>query len=176
MTPLYRRLLGSRFDDLPARVRALHDFDAVVRWHGRADVERGGGALVRGVCGLLRLPPAGRDQSLTVMFEPVGDGERWTRLFGSRRFVSVQRAGAGMLLEDIGPVTLQMAVTASADGISLTMIAARFLGLRLPFFLVPRITTREWQAEGRYHFDVAAVLPGLGPVVRYRGWLEPEAR
>ena len=39
--PLYRRVLGARFDELPARVRELHDLDGVRVWNGRASVERG---------------------------------------------------------------------------------------------------------------------------------------
>ena len=39
--PLYRRVLGSRFDALPARVRELHDLHGPSVWAGMASVERG---------------------------------------------------------------------------------------------------------------------------------------
>jgi hypothetical protein len=41
----------------------------------------------------------------------------------------------------------------------------------LPRILAPRIVATEREEGGRFHFDVAAALPLVGPVVRYRGWL-----
>ena len=57
--PLYRRVLGPRFDALPARVRELHDFTGISVWAGRADVERGRSLPRRIAAALSALPPAG---------------------------------------------------------------------------------------------------------------------
>jgi hypothetical protein len=55
--PLYRRLLGARFDALPARARELHDVTETSVWIGRADVERGRSWAARAVATLFSLPP-----------------------------------------------------------------------------------------------------------------------
>jgi hypothetical protein len=34
------------------------------------------------------------------------------------------------------------------------------------------VNAREFERDGRYHFDVVAKLPGVGMLIHYRGWLE----
>jgi hypothetical protein len=170
--PLYRRLLGPRFESLPARVRELHDLDRATVWAGRADVERGRSVASRMVATLFGLPPAGRGQALRVTFEPRGDKEVWCRAFGPAVFRSVQYERAGLLRERVGPSTFIFALDVSAEGMALVLKGVRCLGVPLPRLLAPGVRTFESERDGRYHFEVEAKLPLLGPIVRYSGWLE----
>ena len=77
MMPLYCRLLGAQFDQLPDQVRDLHNVMSAARWSGRADVVRGSSIAARLIATLFGLPPEGSDQALTVTFEPSGDAEVW---------------------------------------------------------------------------------------------------
>jgi hypothetical protein len=172
--PLYRRLLGQRFEQLPARVRELHDVTGASVWTGRANVERGRSRLSNLVATLFGLPPAGRDQALEVSFMPDGGTELWTRRFGSALFRSLQYERGGLLNERVGPSTFVFALATSADGMALKLQAVRFLGVLLPRFLAPAVFTFESEREGHYHFEVEASLPLLGRIVRYEGWLEKE--
>jgi Domain of unknown function (DUF4166) len=173
MTPLYRRLLGPLFDELPAQVQRLHDVEAPVTWSGRADVQRGSTMPARALARLFGLPPHGADQPITVMFVPQGYAEVWTRIFGADRFVSTQRASGDELRETVGPLTLRMTLQGNRSGLGLTLVGARFLGIiPVPGLLLPRIRTHENEIDGRYHFDVEARLPVFGLLVHYRGWLE----
>jgi Domain of unknown function (DUF4166) len=172
MIPLYRRLLGSRFDGLPPQVRALHDISGPAAWAGRANVVRGPALSARAVATIFQLPPAGRDQPLTVTFVPQGDAEVWTRSFGASKFVSTQRAAGPELHESVGPCTLRMTLQADAAGLGLSLTGAQMLGVPVPGFLLPRIRTREDEQGGRYHFDVEAHVPAFGLLVHYEGWLE----
>ena len=173
--PLYRRLLGARFESLPEQVRALHDVTATSVWAGRADVERGRSLAARIVATLFGLPPAGRDQALRVTFEPVAGREIWTRSFGSAVFRSVQYERRGLLRERVGPSTFVFALATPPDGMALKLRGVRFLGVPLPRFLAPSVATFESERDGRYRFEVEASLPLLGHIVRYQGWLEREA-
>lgn len=170
--PLYRRLLGERFETLPARVRDLHDVTGKAVWAGRADVERGRSPPNRLVATLFGLPPAGRDQALRVTFEAVGGKEIWTRTFGTAVFRSVQYERSGLLNERVGPSTFAFALETSADGMALKLQSVRFLGMPLPRLLAPSVFTFESERDGRYRFEVEAALPLLGRIVRYAGWLE----
>jgi hypothetical protein len=38
--------------------------------------------------------------------------------------------------------------------------------------MLPRGIAREYEANGRFHFDVPIALPLIGLLVHYRGWLE----
>ncbi len=64
-TPLYRRVLGARFDALPPKVRALHDLSRPCTWRGEADVERAVAAARRAFEGAWStMRPAERGQIL----------------------------------------------------------------------------------------------------------------
>lgn len=172
--PVYRRVLGVAFDALPGRVRQLHDLDTTAVWAGRADVKRGPSLVARVIAAMFGLPPDGGDQPLIVTFKPAGDSEVWERNFSGRRFRSTQYVSKGLIFEAIGPITLVLKPVASSSGLSLEMPAAKFFGMPLPLFAVPRIATREWEVDGRYRFEVSATLPLFGLLVAYAGWLEKQ--
>jgi hypothetical protein len=173
--PLYRRVLGSRYDMLPPRVRELHDLKGPSTWTGMADVERGR-SLISRLAGLIsRLPPEAPGQSLRVRFEPVGLAENWSRRFGNALFPSVQYEHNGLLCERVGPTTFVFTPLASGKGLTLRLDGFRVVGIPLPRLLHPAVCTSEYEREGRYHFEVEARLPLFGLLVRYSGWLEPVA-
>ena len=172
MVPLYRRLLGERFEQLPPRVRELHDLRGRSVWVGRADVERGRSWASRMAGALTSLPAAGMDQSLRVTFEVRGPEELWTRRFGSATFPSVQYERGGRLHERAGPVTFAFTLGATAEGLTLELAGLRAFGVPVPRSLHPAIATFESEREGRYRFEVEARLPLFGLLVRYAGWLE----
>jgi hypothetical protein len=173
--PLYRRVLGTAFDALPARVRELHNPDGARVWAGVANVERGKSLPSRIAAALTGLPPEGPDQPLRVTFEPVGTTEVWLRQFGSALFRSVQYERGGFLRERVGPTTFVFTALGSAEGLALRLDGFRVLALPLPRLLHPIVHTIECERNGRYHFEVEARLPVFGLLVRYAGWLEPEA-
>lgn len=169
---LYRRLLGARFEMLPAPVRGLHDVTETAVWAGRADVERGSSWASRLLAALFSLPPNGKDQPLRVTFEPRDGGEIWTRAFGAREFRSLQFEKHGLLRERVGPSCLVFALDASAEGLALRLLDVLVLGIPLPRMLHPCVRTMESERDGRYRFEVSSRLPLIGLLVRYAGWLE----
>ena len=172
MTPLYRRLLGARFEELPPRVRELHDLTAPATWTGRADVERGKSWVARLAAALLSFPASGRDQPLSVTFAPDRGRETWTRRFGEKVFPSLQYERGGRLFERVGPSSLVFTLDVSPAGLALVLTGVRFLGVPLPRLLHPAVRTMESERGGRYCFEVEAILPLFGLLVRYSGWLE----
>lgn len=171
MTPLFARLLGSRFDALAPRVRALHLREGTWRYRGAVEVERGRGWLAR-LCGwATRLPPAGRGP---IEVEIVADavGERWTRHVASHAMRSRLWDADGLLCERLGLVTFGFELAARDGAIEWRVRHVRALGLPLPASAFAAVAASEREADGRYHFDVRAALPLAGPLVRYRGWLD----
>jgi len=175
--PMYRQLLGSAFEQLPPRVRELHDSRQPRQWTGNASIRRGRGLLARLVASLFRFPAAGEQVPVSVTFTPEGDGERWTRNFGGRSFSSIQSPGTGrnqyLLVERFGPLRFAMALV--LDGPHLRLIPRRwhFLGMPMPRALLPGGNSFETDDDGRFGFDVEVTVPGIGLIVAYRGTLEP---
>lgn len=172
----YRQVLGAAFDRLPAPIRDLHDRAAVA--DGVADVERGGGRLVGLVADLFGFPKAGRDVPVRVAFDRTPARDLWTRRFDAgaplrSRQVARVRAGRPVLAECLGPFRFDCALEPDGDGLCLRPVGWAALGLPLPLAFAPRADARESVRDGRYAFDVAVRLPGLGLLVRYRGVLRP---
>ncbi len=174
--PLYRRALGRDFESLPREVRRLHEVRGAETWLGEADVERGTHWLARLIATLFGLPPSGPAQPLQVRFTPEHGTEIWERRFGQAVFRSRQtlgaRSGAAVIEEDIGPARLTLIPEVTSDALCLSAGGLRVFGIPMPRLLVPRVTTRETVANGRYRFDVEAQVAGIGRLIRYTGWLE----
>ncbi|MCW0197298.1 SDR family oxidoreductase [Sphingopyxis sp.] len=175
--PIYRRILGTAFDQLPPRVRALHDSMAPRAWSGEARVERGRGLLARLAAAIVGFPKAADAVPVTVTFTPEGTAERWTRNFGGKSFASLQSAGTGrndyLLVERFGPAAFAMALV--VDGGRLRLVPRRWtlFGLPMPRALMPGGPSFETEIDGKFHFNVEIRLPLAGLVVAYRGMLEP---
>jgi hypothetical protein len=175
--PLYRQLLGAAYDTLAAPLRDVHDIAASRAFRGEADVTRGGGRLARLVARITGFPPAGERVPVTVTLTRSGSRELWQRDFAGHRFASVQvlgsGAGEGLLVERFGPLAFAMAVVVEDGRLRLIQRRWSAFGIPMPRWLLPRGEAYEHDAGGRFNFHVDVVLPFVGPVVGYRGWLKP---
>jgi len=172
---LLARILGPAFDGLPEAIRNAHavvDFQVL---QGRVRVDGADTSMGRFVAWLIGFPQQTHDAPITVEMRRDGDAEVWTRRIDGRRFVSRLGAwvpGTGRGTERFGPVTFVIAYAGGSGGLDLTVIGAHVGRLRLPEWLAPRTRARERvDACGRFTFDVSIELPGVGRLVRYRGWL-----
>lgn len=177
--PLYARLLGDAWDKLPPQIRAMHDLSRGLAARGRASVERGTNPLAALTGSIMRFPSAVADTALTVRFDVADGVETWTRTFGVDRFSSRQLAGRGrssrLLCERFGPLSFAMAVVWDGARLSLVMRRWTVFGVALPMWLCPRSQAYESVEDGRFAFHVEITHPMMGLVVRYKGWLAPEA-
>ena len=171
-TPLYRRVLGARFDDLPEPIRAMHDLCGDGGAAGQANVTRGGNPLARLIGWIMRFPKAG-EHRLHVAFTADGSGETWTREFGSQRFSSRLSANQGHLTERFGPLRFTFDLPVTSQGLAMVIRRWTAFGIPMPLALAPRIAASESVEQGRFAFDVAIAMPLIGNIVRYCGRLTP---
>ena len=175
--PLYQRILGAAWEQLPPQIRDMHTVAGAQTAEGRADIERGGNPLSRIIGWLFRFPRRARDVPVTVRFTTDGRRETWRRQFGAHAFSSDHTEGSGrsdkLLEEHFGPFSFGLALVASADRLSFVVRRWKVFGLPLPVALAPFGDSFEFVADGRFHFDVEIRLPLIGLIVRYRGSLEP---
>jgi len=169
---LYERIMGAHYAALPPLVRALHDLHGDAGAAGEGRVERGRNLFARLMARVARFPPAGT-YALHVAFAEQNGRERWTRDFGGHVFSSELSEKQGLAIERFGPMRFGFALEAAADGLTMQLRRWSVLGLRLPLFLAPRIAAREWEADGRFHFDVRLSFPLIGRIAHYTGWLRP---
>lgn len=173
LTPLYARVMGDRFDRLPAAVREMHDLYGDGGAAGEGTVERGANPLARLIGRLVRFPPAGT-YPLHVAFAERGGAETWMRRFGPHRFQSTLSRRGDRVVERFAPLRFAFALPSTDQGLEMMLSGWSAFGIPLPRLLSPRIEAREWQDEaGRFRFLVAIRAPLIGMIVRYTGWLVP---
>ncbi|MEA2955569.1 MAG: hypothetical protein QOJ58_1066 [Alphaproteobacteria bacterium] len=177
--PLYRRILGEAWDSLPEPLQVMHDVTSERTADGVAVVERGSGLLARLVAFVIGLPPAGADIPITVSFRARRGREYWQRNFAGRAFASVQEQGRGrferLVCERFGPLNVGMALVCESERLRFVVRRWCVWGVPLPRALAPRGDSYEFAEAGRFHFHVEIAHPFTGLIVRYRGWLIPQA-
>ncbi|EBA12583.1 SDR family oxidoreductase [Roseobacter sp. CCS2] len=175
ITPLFEAFLGDDYAALPAPVRQLHDVPAARRWAGRAKVTRGPSLWARLIAGVFGFPPASDDTHVTVTMTPQDGGELWERQFGDKRFWSFLKMKDGHMTERFGPFTFTLGLHVADGQLHFPVTSGRFGPIPFPRVLLPVSTAHEYEADGRFHFDVALKAPLTGALmVHYQGWLIPD--
>jgi hypothetical protein len=173
--PLYARILGSAWNELPVEIRAMHDRTALAE--GRASVERGTNPLARMAAWIAGFPAAKPDTSVRVRFEVANGVETWTRTFGDETFASRQYAASGrwdrLICERFGPFVFAMALVREDSRLKLVLRGWSVFGVRLPMWLCVNMQAFETVEDGRFRFHVEVGHRLTGLIVRYRGWLVP---
>ena len=162
--------------EMPPVVDGFHAGQGEKRYCGQASITRGRNPLVRLALWLAGMPRAGADVPVRMRLVIGPEGADWVRDFGghtTRSRLSLTRDGH--VVERFGPFRIAMAVRAERGGLRMDIAGMRAFGVPVPGALRPVSQTREYVGEdGRFRFDVGAAVPGLGPVIRYAGWLEQE--
>lgn len=175
--PLFQQTLGRLFQRLPKAVKAQHGALDILLSHGRCDIERGRAWTARLVGFLFKFPPAGRDLPTLVTVIAGRGREIWHRDFGGEGIFTVleptRKNGAPVIVERFGLVSFDLAIGEAEDGISLTVVGMRALGLTVPHWLWPRLKAVERAEAQRFHFDIDIELSWGAKLIHYRGWVVP---
>lgn len=174
-SPLYRKILGAAWDQIPRAVREMHD--GVRRAVGTATVERGGNPLAQLAGAMMSFPRAG-SHDVSVTFHSDSMRETWRRRFGRHEFSSAQYEGEGraerLLCERFGALEFALALVIDGDRMRLVTRRWRAFGVPLPLWVAPRTDAYEAEEDGSFRFHVEISHPLAGLIVRYRGLLKPE--
>jgi hypothetical protein len=169
--PLWRRILGSEFDLLPAGVRDMFDHNGHRYARGTAEVECGDSRIARLCVTLSGFPRPGKNIPVSILFQADGDADIWHRTFAGRSFSSVHLGTDNVLIERFGALTFVFRLTGSADGVVFDMIETRLFGIALPGPISPIVAAKQSDAQGRFRFEITVDLPVVGRMVRIVGVL-----
>ncbi|WP_108815232.1 SDR family oxidoreductase [Loktanella sp. Alg231-35] len=176
VTPIFVQVLGDSFVELPATLQQTHEVYGPRRWAGRTKVTRGASLWSRILADLIGFPKASDDIAVTVTMTPQNGGELWERRFDGKPFRSFLRPKQGEMTERFGPLTFSLGLHVRDGQLHFPVKSGRLGPLPLPRVLLPQSVAREYEADGRFHFDVALLAPFTGAsMVHYQGWLMREA-
>jgi hypothetical protein len=172
--------MGDAWTQLAAPVRSGHATDPIVRAHGRLRIQHGRHPVARLLAWVLRLPHPSAAAEARLIVTARADGERWQRTFNGRRLETRQyEAKASELAERFGVLELRFRLEASDGSLRYVQRDAVLLfgpvRLRIPVSWAPRVEAREDPAgQMRVRVDVRVILPRLGPLIAYEGFIEVE--
>lgn len=174
---LFRAALGELWHELPPAVRRMHSVQDIESFSGRAEVTRGTSILARLAAAFFRFPKAGTDVPLTITKSRTSSGEIWERNFAGRVFRSyLTPSGPGRYKERFWLFNYEQDLPVLNATLHLPVRRGWFAGIPLPRFLLPASRSREFAVDGQFRFDVGLHAPlGGGLIVRYQGWVEPDA-
>lgn len=167
--------MGAALADVPPVVAALHSGQPE-RWAGRVTVERATGLAHGFACYTAGFPPAMTDAPFALRLRCTATQEIWERDFDGHVTRSVLYSdGPAQLRERLGAITLRLRPELSDAALTTHVLRAHLFGvIPLPKSITPRGEVRIWQDQAaRYAFDIAGIMPGLGRIIRYHGWLLP---
>lgn len=175
---LQRRLLGDRFDGLPAALRYQFGGGGSVHAEGRCNVLYGGSLLARLMCRLLRLPRKGIDQPFALRTESTGRSAVIERRIGDHILTFRAKTGrnkrANRLAQRRGVWCFVSIALPAEGGISYRHKSTRLLGIPLPGFIAPKLIAHEWpDGPENVAFDATISFPGGRRLIRLHGWFQP---
>lgn len=173
---LFRRVMGVRFEDLPASVRRLHNGETPESFAGQGRARGSRGLLPRLARLAAGLPEPGA-YPVEVRVAPDDRGETWTRRFGRYAFQSRLRSRPeiGRFEEAFGALRFAFEADRRPNGFTWRFVGWRLGPVPLPKTLAPRMHARAVDDAGVYRFRVAMDHPLTGLVFAYAGTLEPAA-
>ncbi|UHS60736.1 DUF4166 domain-containing protein [Agrobacterium vaccinii] len=175
--PVYKQVLGPRFETLPETVKALHDSQQARSWQGSATVKRGRSAFARLICKFMKFPQGSDGVPVQVVITPGHNCELWTRTFGQTTFSSRQSVGSGrnkyLVLERFGATVVALACVVEDDKLYLVPRRWSLFGIPFPVWLLGKEESFEMEQNGNFCFHVNISLRGIGLIVSYQGHLRP---
>lgn len=172
--PIFKQVLGTDFERLPIAVRATHVTTDASHWRGQASVTRGRGVWAGFLGWLFGFPAASESVEVEVIKTRTTKGETWVRRFGPSRFKSRLAATPDGMTESFGLFSFLLGLRVDKNALHYPVRSGRFGPLPLPRVLLPISAAREYERDGRFHFDVKLHAPFTGGLlVHYQGDLKP---
>ena len=158
MSP-YQAILGDAFETLHPNVRRAHE--APLNAEGVFDVVHGTHRVTPILVALMKLPAAGRrvPVALSLALGPARSNAesltlRWERRIGQTPLLTQQHAHRGFLIEENGPGRMVFSLRAADGSLLYEHAALRFLFLRVPPVLSPRVRACVSPDPEGWHVDV----------------------
>lgn len=172
---LYARLIGGSWTEVGEPLRLIHAAGMPVRARGQVRIEHGRNPLARIIARILRLPKPDAAAPVLLTISVLGEEEIWHRSFDGRCLDTRQyESSDSSLAERFGVLEFRYRLAPSGGSLLYAQREAAFrlgpLRLRIPARYAPRVEAREDPAgDTRFTVNVRVVLPGVGPLIAYRG-------
>lgn len=166
---LYAVLLKSTYKNLPEEMRRFHD-EANCTRQGAFVFTYGNRLIGFVLTRVLGWPRQNEEVPLALTIETKGKIQWWIRNFDGHVLKTAQEISDGLLKEGLGPMRLYFKLVGVDNGYDFLWQHTKFLGIKLPRILSPKITAtvrggekKHWQAE------IVIDMPLMPGAIQYSG-------
>lgn len=171
------RWFGVRFCELHPLLQQLHRNGGTLS--GEVEIRTGSGLagwIGRRLARSIGIPVDQHRRGFEVSIRHEREAMNWVRRFDNgvvltSRFAPIGTLPDGYWIEDTGPLSLYLTVDIVDGGWEWRPLRARFAGVPVPLWLLPRSRAGKRIENGRYVFRVEFSLPVVGMVLSYSGTL-----
>lgn len=171
---LYQNLLKESYDQLPYTLQSLHNLahGEHKTYHGHYTATVGPHIIAKLIAKLISLPNTGENLPLRVEFQQQDNYEHWHRHFNHKLFQSTQYQKENLLHEKVAFITLAFQIQANSKELSLKLQQMYLFKLPILQLCKFKVTGKEWEANGDFHFLVQVKAPIIGSIIQYQGTLK----
>ena len=174
MTPhrsMYETAMGQHFGRLARSVQDFHRLAGKHVLHGQVEIHAPQSMPAKLIARLLGTPLVSNSGPIKFELDARPLAETWTRYFPAKAMTSHLQLLDGHLVEKLGAARLTFALHEREGRLTMQLCRLQFLGIACPRWLMPIVTAEETGAGDRFNFHVRAVVPWVGVVASYRGYL-----
>lgn len=168
---MYETAMGQHFGRLARSVQDFHRLAGKHVLHGQVEIHAPQSMPAKLIARLLGTPLVSNAGPIKFELDARPLAETWTRYFPARVMTSHLQLLDGHLVEKLGAASLTFALHEREGHLTMQLCRLQFLGIACPQWLMPIVTAEETGADDRFNFHVRAVVPWVGVVASYRGYL-----
>ncbi len=174
MTPpsMYLAVMGEAFSRLSEPVRRFHSLAGSHVFHGMVEVRAPVSIVAKLLAIFIGAPLQSARGPIRFELNAAPHTEVWTRFFRPKTMRSTFARADSHITERLGASLLTFALSEVDGALEMQLKAMKFLGIVCPAWLMPHVTARETGENDRLNFQVEAVVPLIGRVASYVGYLD----
>jgi len=164
--------MGEAFNRLATPVQRFHSMEGRHEFHGEVEVGAPGSIIAKLLAISIGAPSKATRGPIRLELDATPQNEVWTRFFPNKTMRSTFAQSKNHITERLGASLLIFALTEVDGALEMQLKEMKFLGVRCPAWLMPQVKARESGENGRLNFQIEAVVPFIGRVTSYVGFLE----
>jgi hypothetical protein len=168
---LYQAVMGQSFTQLAPALQRFHGLRGRHVLSGQVQIAVPASIGAKLLAVLLGTPLKPCQGAIRFELDAQPGQETWLRHFPGKTMRSTLQGAGPYVTERLGAATLSFQLTEQNGALNMQLVHMRFLGFACPKWLLPHIIARETGQPDQLHFEVQAVVPILGLVTRYTGFL-----
>lgn len=168
---MVERAMGESFGRLAPALQQFHRLDGHRVLVGEVRIHAPKSFFARLLARLLGTPLAASEGAIRFELDAQPTSETWTRFFPSHVMSSRLQLVENRIVENLGAARLRFTLVEKNAQLQMQLCRLQLFGVPSPRWLMPELVAEETGHGDRVQFQVRAIVPYIGLVAGYEGYL-----